>query len=196
MNLPNSLTLIRIILIPVFVLIYIFTDHSHWLAGVLFGIACVTDWLDGYFARRMNVSTSFGEFLDPVADKLIVVTALVVLIGAHGSLLLTLPGVVIIGREILISALREWMASMNNRGLVAVVWLSKIKTLVQMVAIAVLLCNPPQLNRPWVIVGLIMVYGATFMTLWSMLVHLRAAWSTLKDGFTGSTTPSSNSGRE
>ena len=137
------------------------------------------DWLDGYLARRLGQTTAFGEFLDPVADKLIVVTALVLLVGSHANLWLTIPGAIIIGREIVISALREWMAEMNSRGVVAVSSIGKIKTVMQMIAIVVLLANPPQTERPWVIVGYGLLYGASIMTLWSMVNYLRAAWPTL-----------------
>ena len=181
-NWPNILTVGRIALIPVFGIIYIATD-AYWIAGLFFALAAFTDWLDGYLARRLEQTTPFGAFLDPVADKLIVVTALVLLIGSHANLWLTIPGVIIVGREIVISALREWMAEMNRHGLVAVSWLGKVKTVLQMVAIVVLLANPPQLNRPWVIVGYVLLYAAAGLTLWSMSVYLKAAWPTLLTGF-------------
>ena len=182
LNLPNVLTIARIALIPVFALIYFFTDELYWVASLFFGAAAFTDWLDGYLARRLNQTTRFGAFLDPVADKLIVVTALVLLIGNHASLLLTIPGVVIIGREIVISALREWMAEMDRRGVVAVSWIGRAKTTMQMVAIFMLLANPPVLGRPWVIVGLVLLYAAALLTLWSMATYLRAAWPSLVEG--------------
>ena len=182
MNLPNFLTIARIALIPVFVLVYVLTSSFYWLAALLFAAAALTDWLDGYLARRLDQTTPFGAFLDPVADKLIVVTALVLLIGNHASLLLTFPGVVIIGREIVISALREWMAEMNRRGLVAVSWMARAKTTMQMIALVILLANPPAMDRPWVIVGLVLLYAAALITIWSMVLYLRAAWPTLRDG--------------
>jgi CDP-diacylglycerol--glycerol-3-phosphate 3-phosphatidyltransferase len=185
MNLPNLLTLARILLIPIFVLVYVYPGHGTYLiSAVLFGLAAFTDWLDGYLARRLNQTTPFGAFLDPVADKLIVVAALAVLIGHHGSLWLTLPGLVIIGREIVISALREWMAEMNRRGIVAVTWFARAKTTIQMVAIVVLLANPPDLTRPWVVAGYVLLYLAAVMTLISMVMYLRAAWPTLLHGMT------------
>ena len=182
MNLPNILTLGRIALIPVFALVYVLTDTLYPIAALLFALAAVTDWLDGYLARKLGQTTPFGTFLDPVADKLIVVTALVLLIGGHASLWLTIPGVVIVGREIVISALREWMAEMNRRGLVAVSWTTRVKTAMQMVAIFILLFNVPELDRPWVIVGLVLLYAAAIITIWSMVAYLRAAWPSLKDG--------------
>lgn len=181
-NLPNIVTGARIALIPIFAMVYVFSDTGHWLAALLFAAAAFTDWLDGYLARRLDQTTPFGAFLDPVADKLIVVTALVLLIGSHANLWLTIPGVVIIGREIVISALREWMSEVNRRGLVAASWIGKLKTALQMLSIVILLANPPMLGRPWVIIGYILLYAAAMMTLWSMVSYLRAAWPTLLAG--------------
>ena len=188
MNLPNVLTIARIGLVPVFALAYLSTENYHWIAALLFAAAAFTDWLDGYLARRLDQTTLFGAFLDPVADKLIVVTALVLLIGGHASLWMTIPGLVIIGREIVISALREWMAEMNRRGVVTVSWIARVKTTLQMVAIVLLLANAPEMGRPWVIVGVVLLYAAAVITIWSMVIYLRAAWPTLKDGFHASTT--------
>ena len=181
-NLPNIVTGARIALIPIFAVVYVLVDSMYWLAAVLFALAAMTDWLDGYLARRLNQTTPFGAFLDPVADKLIVVTALVLLIGSHANLWLTIPGVIIIGREIVVSALREWMSEVNRRGFVAVSWIGRLKTALQMFSIIVLLANPPALERPWVIVGYVLLYAAALMTLWSMVAYLRAAWPTLLDG--------------
>ena len=111
-----------------------------------------------------------------------VVVALVLLIGGYSELWLTIPGVVIVGREIVISALREWMAEMNRRGLVAVSTLARLKTGAQMVAIAMLLANPPSLTQPWAVVGLVLLYGAAVLTIYSMVIYLRAAWPSLRDG--------------
>ena len=188
LNLPNVLTIARIGLVPVFALAYLSTDNYHWIAALLFATAAFTDWLDGYLARRWNQTTLFGAFLDPVADKLIVVTALVLLIGAHASLWMTIPGLVIIGREIVISALREWMAEMNRRGVVTVSWIARVKTTLQMVAIVIIFANAPDMGRPWVIVGLLLLYAAAVITIWSMVIYLRDAWPTLKDGFNESGT--------
>ena len=183
MSLPNVITVARIFLVPLFVLTYLSTWEWRYIAtAFLFGLAAFTDWLDGYLARKLDQTTPFGAFLDPVADKLIVVTALVLLIGHHANLLLTLPGMIIVGREIVISALREWMAEMNQSLAVAVSRLGKIKTTIQMIAIAVLLANPPAFDSMWVMIGYVLVYVAAFMTLWSMLVYLHAAWPTLKAG--------------
>ena len=121
MNLPNIITIVRILLIPVFVVIFLMANSwSYLAAATLFALAAATDWLDGYLARKLNQTTPFGAFIDPVADKLIVVSALVILIAHHNSIWLTLPSLVIIGREIVISALREWMAEMNSSVTIAV----------------------------------------------------------------------------
>ena len=186
MNLPNIITIARILLVPVFVVVYLIPGSWTYIAAaVLFGLAAATDWLDGYLARRLNQTTPFGAFLDPVADKIIVVSALVVLIGHHNNVWLTLPGLIIVGREIVISALREWMAEMNSSGAVVVGMLGKVKTTLQMIAIAMLLSWPPDPEATWVIAGYALVYVAAFMTIWSMTVYLRAAWPTLKAGLRG-----------
>ena len=183
MNLPNIITLARILLVPVFVVIYLWPgDGTYLIAATLFGLAAATDWLDGYLARRLNQTTPFGAFLDPVADKLIVVSALTVLLAEHSTVWLTLPGLIIIGREIMISALREWMAEMNSSVTVAVSYLGKIKTSLQMIAIAVLLALPPNSDSGLIFAGYTLLYVAALMTLWSMSVYLQAAWPTLRQG--------------
>ena len=183
MNLPNIITLARILLVPIFVVVYIWPgDSAYLVAAVLFGLAAATDWLDGYLARRLSQTTPFGAFLDPVADKLIVVSALVVLMAEHSTIWLTLPGLIIVGREIMISALREWMAEMNSSVTVAVSVLGKVKTTLQMVAIAVLLALSPESTSAIVFIGYSLLYVAALMTLWSMSLYLQAAWPTLKQG--------------
>ena len=183
MNLPNIITLARILLVPIFVVVYIWPgDSAYLVAAVLFGLAAATDWLDGYLARRLSQTTPFGAFLDPVADKLIVVSALVVLMAEHSTIWLTLPGLIIVGREIMISALREWMAEMNSSVTVAVSVLGKVKTTLQMVAIAVLLALSPESTSAIVFIGYSLLYVAALMTLWSMSLYLQAAWPTLKRG--------------
>jgi CDP-diacylglycerol--glycerol-3-phosphate 3-phosphatidyltransferase len=190
MNLPNLLTLSRILLIPFFVLVYVIPGQGTYIiAAALFGLAAFTDWLDGYLARRLEQTTPFGAFLDPVADKLIVVCALVVLVAHHANLWLTLPGLVIVGREIVISALREWMSEMNRRGVVNVTAIGRVKTTLQMVAIAVLLANPPNLESAWVWLGYAMLYAAAVLTLWTMVAYLRAAWPALRHGLEGRAGP-------
>lgn len=176
MNIPNILTLLRVALIPIFILFYYLPFHwSYLTAAIVFTIASVTDWLDGYLARKWEQSTPFGAFLDPVADKLMVAVALVLLVQSHANFWVTAPAMVIIGREIVISALREWMAELGKRAHVAVSQLGKYKTAAQMVALIVLLANPP-LNTLWVVLGYVLLMISAALTLWSMYVYLRAAW--------------------
>ncbi|WP_136246898.1 CDP-diacylglycerol--glycerol-3-phosphate 3-phosphatidyltransferase [Halomonas borealis] len=180
MNIPNLLTLARIVFIPLLVaLFYLPFSWSMLAAGALFGLASITDWLDGYLARRWNQSTPFGAFLDPVADKLMVAVALALLIERYDASWLTLPALVIIGREIVISALREWMAEMGKRGSVAVSWIGKVKTALQMIALLLLLGFAP--GTPIAVIGIATLYAAALLTLWSMIQYLRAAWPHLSD---------------
>lgn len=175
MNIPNLLTLARIAFIPLMVvLFYLPFSWSMPVVAALFALASITDWLDGYLARRWNQSTPFGAFLDPVADKLMVVVALALLIERYEAVWLTLPALVIIGREIVISALREWMAEMGKRGSVAVSWIGKLKTTLQMVALLILLAFAP--GTPLALLGVLTLYVAALLTLWSMIQYLRAAW--------------------
>ena len=157
-------------------------DWSIFTAGMLFALAAITDWLDGYLARRLNQTTPFGAFLDPVADKLIVVSALIVLITYHHSAWLTIPSLIIVGREIVISALREWMAEMNDSVAIAVSYLGKVKTTLQMIAITLLLVVPVDSQSMVMTMGYVLLYLAAVMTLWSMWQYLRAAWTSLKRG--------------
>lgn len=183
MNLPNVITVARILLIPVFIGLYMVQkDWSIFTASVLFALAAITDWLDGYLARRLDQTTRFGAFLDPVADKLIVVSALIVLVAYHQSPWLTLPGLVIVGREIVISALREWMAEMNDSITLAVSYLGKVKTTLQMIAITLLLSQSVASDSYAMQAGYVLLYLAAVMTLWSMWQYLRAAWSSLEQG--------------
>ncbi|MBK1695297.1 CDP-diacylglycerol--glycerol-3-phosphate 3-phosphatidyltransferase [Chromatium weissei] len=179
-NLPNILTLLRIVLIPVFVVVfYIEAPWTSYAAAAVFGIAALTDWLDGYLARRWSQTSPLGAFLDPVADKLMVAVALVVLLQADPRILLALPVMVIIGREITVSALREWMAEVGARATVAVSQLGKIKTTVQMISITVLILRDSLLGV-WIYpLGLLLLYIAATLTLWSMAVYLIAAWPSL-----------------
>ncbi|MBA4502285.1 CDP-diacylglycerol--glycerol-3-phosphate 3-phosphatidyltransferase [Marinobacterium marinum] len=180
MKIPNLLTLLRIILIPVFLLVYYLPyEWAPWLASGIFGLAAVTDWFDGYLARRLDQSSPFGAFLDPVADKLMVAAALVLLVEAFASPLITVPAVIIIGREIVISALREWMAELGKRASVAVSSIGKIKTALQMLSILILIAAPLYSALSWA--GVVALYGAAILTLWSMLLYLRAAWPYLSE---------------
>lgn len=176
-NLPNTLTLARIILIPVFILVYYMPwDWAHGAAAIIFAVASFTDWLDGYLARKLKQMSPFGAFLDPVADKLLVACSLLILVGEPGIHYITLPAIVIVGREIVISALREWMAELGRRASVTVNYVGKIKTALQMVAIFLLIaCRP----GPGIISGIILLYLAAILTIWSMVIYFLIAWREL-----------------
>ena len=179
-TIPNILTLFRIILIPVLVVVfYLRGEWSYQISAAIFGIAALTDLLDGYLARRLNQSSPFGAFLDPVADKLMVAVALVLLVQDNPSLWFAVPAAIIIGREIAISALREWMAEIGARTKVAVSIIGKLKTTIQMVAILLLLYKVPVGDFSTHTVGLVLLYIAAVLTLWSMVVYLHAAWPLL-----------------
>jgi CDP-diacylglycerol---glycerol-3-phosphate 3-phosphatidyltransferase len=186
-NAPNLLTLLRIFLIPVFIGAYYFPFRwASLLAMALFVLAALTDWLDGYLARRLNQSSPFGAFLDPVADKLMVASALVLLAAdarIHSLVLdyrlFAIVVLIIIGREITVSALREWMAELGERARVAVSFLGKFKTIGQMVAIPFLLYREPLFGFPVFRIGELLLYLAAGLTLWSMVIYLRAAWPSL-----------------
>ncbi|VAW75248.1 CDP-diacylglycerol--glycerol-3-phosphate 3-phosphatidyltransferase [hydrothermal vent metagenome] len=180
-TIPNILTLLRIALIPVFMITYYLpVDWSHVVTTAIFGFAAITDWFDGYLARRLGQTSPFGAFLDPVADKLIVAVALIVLVQSNPTLLFVIPASIIIGREIAISALREWMAEIGERAQVAVSAIGKIKTTVQMMALLLLLYREPLWDMPTQDVGMVLLYVAAGLTLWSMIIYLKAAWPSLK----------------
>ena len=180
MNIPNSLTLLRIALIPCFAaLSYIDPPWGPLLAAAVFALAAFTDWLDGYLARRLGQMSRLGAFLDPVADKLMVAVVLIILLQQHPSIWLALPAAVIIGREIAISALREWMAELGARQRVAVSIVGKVKTTVQMMALVLLVLRGPLFGLPLFELGMLLLYVATILTLWSMTLYLQAAWPEL-----------------
>lgn len=180
LTIPNLLTFLRILLIPFFVgSYYLPFDWSSQLSALLFTLAAVTDWLDGYLARRWQQTSPLGAFLDPVADKLMVASALVILVQAHPSLFMVIPALVIIGREITISALREWMAELGARAQVAVSVIGKFKTAAQMAALILLIYRDDVFGLPTFIIGYVLLYLAVVLTLWSMLVYLQAAWPAL-----------------
>lgn len=182
-NLPNILTSLRIILIPVLIAVfYTSFELRFWAAAVIFMLASFTDWLDGYLARKLGQMTPFGAFLDPVADKLIVATALVLLVELHANPWFSVPAMVIIGREIVVSALREWMAQLSDKKGLAVTFLSKIKTGFQMTAIIVFLASGADLDHWLTMVGYILLYGAALLTLWSMFSYIKLAWPHLSLG--------------
>ncbi|MFT5140420.1 MAG: CDP-diacylglycerol--glycerol-3-phosphate 3-phosphatidyltransferase [Lysobacterales bacterium] len=182
MTAPMILTLIRIALIPVLLLVfYLPFSWTNTASMVVFVSAALTDWLDGYLARKMGLLTSFGAFLDPVADKLMVATALVLLVQRPPELFLhpvvfTIAAAIIIGREIAISALREWMAEMGEGGRVTVSGIGKLKTIFQMTAISFLLFRQDLFGLPIELAGEFLLYAAAGLTLWSMWVYLHSAW--------------------
>ena len=179
-NVPNTLTLLRICLIPVLVVVFYMPFKNHLLvAAGIFGFAAATDWVDGYLARKLGQMTAFGAFLDPVADKLMVAVALVLLVERHDTQLFTLAACVIIGREIVVSALREWMAGIGARADVAVGSSGKIKTTLQMFGIAFMVYEHALFGVDVYVLGYYLLLAAAVMTLWSMFVYLRAAWPTM-----------------
>ena len=182
LHIPNLLTVFRVVLIPALVVVYFWPwAHREIITGI-FVIAALTDWLDGFLARRMDAVSPLGAFLDPVADKLIVSTALVLLVS-DGKILsqvlhpmpFAIAVAIIIGREIVVSALREWMAELGERAAIAVGRLGKFKTAFQMVSISVLLYSKPLFGIPIFHLGELLLYSAAGLTLWSMYEYLRAA---------------------
>jgi CDP-diacylglycerol--glycerol-3-phosphate 3-phosphatidyltransferase len=195
LTLPIALTWGRILAIPVIIALYFLPYHwSDQAAGVLFAVAGITDSLDGYLARKWGQTSRLGEFLDPVADKLIVATALVLIVTHRhqpvydlGFMVPTQPivalaAIVIIGREIAVSALREWMAELGARGKVAVSGLGKLKTILQIVGLSMLLFRWNMFGIPIYELGLVLTIIAAMLTLWSMVQYLRAAWPELAAG--------------
>ena len=178
-NIPTLLTWARIGLIPIFVAcFYLPTSWSNEATAIIFVLAAFTDWLDGYLARLLKQSSKFGAFLDPVADKLIVAVALVLLVQANPSPWVAIAAAIIVGREIAVSSLREWMAEIGDRTSVAVSTMGKVKTAVQMVAILMLLYQEPFKDFLVYEAGLVLLYVAAGLTIWSMVLYLRAAWPT------------------
>lgn len=177
---PNIITLFRVILIPVFVVVY-FLDWrwAHEAGAFIFWLAAITDWFDGYLARKLEQSTPFGAFLDPVADKLIVGTALLMITHSYADLWITLPSIALLVREIYVSALREWMGSIGVRETVKVSFVGKAKTTAQMLALIGLLSGLETfMGFPiyWVSLGYILLYVAAVLSIWSMIVYTKAAW--------------------
>ncbi len=177
LNIPTILTLARILLLPV--ILVVFYMQAPWarpLCCAIFLIAAITDWLDGYLARKWNIESEFGAFLDPVADKLMVATVLILIVEDASSWWITVPAIVIIGREITISALREWMASVGSRAKVAVSYLGKLKTTLQITALAMLLYKVDLFGLPIYNIGIVALYIAAALTIWSMADYLMAAF--------------------
>ena len=196
LTIPTWLTLLRILLIPVLVIVfYLPFPWTNFAAAIIFVTAALTDWLDGWIARRYNQFSAFGAFLDPVADKLMVAVALFLIVQGHPTPWMAFWAAVIVGREIAVSALREWMAELGKRATVKVAAIGKIKTVVQMVAIGCLLYSPAKEPAPWLwmgrevfIIGDWMLAAAALLTLWSGFEYLRAAWPVLQAG-EGKTVP-------
>jgi CDP-diacylglycerol--glycerol-3-phosphate 3-phosphatidyltransferase len=181
-NIPTLLTFTRIALTFLIVIIfYLPWEYSNIACMVIFSIAGFTDWLDGHLARKMGQHTNFGAFLDPVADKLLVVLTLVIIIETESSIFMTIPAAIIIGRELVISALREWMASSGQRDVVAVSNLGKWKTGTQMVAIGCLLFSDDLLFLPVSTLGYVLLYIAAVITVVSMYQYLSAVFGVNKD---------------
>jgi CDP-diacylglycerol--glycerol-3-phosphate 3-phosphatidyltransferase len=193
-NWPNVLTLVRISVIPLLVLFYYLPlPWGHLAAAIVFTAASFTDWLDGYLARYLKQSTKLGAFLDPVADKLMVSTALVLVVAeptfqfvsvtskviSVPTFVITIPAAIIVAREIIVSALREWMAEIGKRTSVAVSGLGKVKTTVQMLALIVLLYCDNTTSAVLVITSYVLLYASAVLTLWSMLIYLKTAWAQL-----------------
>ena len=184
-NAPTSVTWIRILLIPLFVGVYYFPENvlswpaKNWTGMALFSLAAITDWIDGFLARKLGQTSAFGAFLDPVADKLMVAAALIVLVNLDR--VHPVAAIIIIGRDITISALREWMAQLGKAKSIAVAFIGKLKTTMQMIAIIVLLLYEPLvpgISTP--IVGTICIWVAAVLTLWSMIYYWRKAAPHLK----------------
>ena len=176
MNIPNLFTLFRIALIPIIVIAFYFPiPGSDLLAAILFALGALTDWLDGFLARRLKQTSEFGAFLDPVADKLLVAVALLLIVSHHRFPFIAIPAAIIIGREITISALREWMAEIGKRKQVAVTWIAKLKTALQLIAITTLLAYQPEHGLLVGVIGYILLIIAALLTCWSMFLYLKAA---------------------
>jgi len=176
-TLPTAITLFRIALIPLFVLVfYLPFGWSNVAATIIFALASFSDWVDGYLARSMQLESSFGAFLDPVADKLMVVVIIVLLVEANPSIFVALPSIIIVAREISVSALREWMAQLGASTTVKVSYIGKTKTVAQMLALGFMIFSEPLMGLPIFQIGLFIYYLAAILTIISMIIYLRAAW--------------------
>lgn len=179
LNIPNSLTLIRIAFIPLIIVLFLLPEDTYqWarpVAAWTYGLACITDWFDGYLARKLGQSSEFGAFMDPVADKLIVSVAMILLAWAHPDIIILFGAVIIIGREIVISALREWMAKKGKSDAVKVSKLGKYKTVAQMFALGFLLHRDDWLGMRVHETGLVLLIIASILTIASMMDYLRAS---------------------
>ena len=182
LNLPNTLTWLRILMVPgIVILFYLPFWWAHPAAGVGFALAGITDSLDGYLARKLGQTSRLGAFLDPVADKLIVAAALVLIVSSDPQWFLVIAAIVIIGREIAVSALREWMAEIGARGRIKVSMLGKYKTIMQIVGLSLLLFRMDLFVVPTYKLGLVLTGVAAVLTLWSMAQYLGLAWPELRN---------------
>ena len=181
LTLPTAITLFRIALIPLFVVVfYLPFAWANLAAATIFAIASFSDWVDGYLARMLKQESSFGAFLDPVADKLMVVVAIILLVQAHPSIYIALPSVIIVAREICISALREWMAELGNSASVKVSFVGKAKTTAQLFSLFLMIYEEPIGEIPVFDIGLGFYFLAAVFTIVSMFIYLRAAWPVIK----------------
>ena len=183
MNAPNLLTAVRIFVVPILVVVfYLPFAWSPLACAAIFALAAATDWADGFLARRLSQVSTFGAFLDPVADKLMVAVTLVLLVQRDPTLWLAIPAAIIISREIVVSALRELMAELGQRATVAVATLGKVKTASQMTALLLMLYRYDVGPIPVYWIGTMLLYAATVLTIWSMVVYLRVAWPVMTSG--------------
>ena len=181
-TLPLLLTMLRVAAIPaVLLLFYVRWPHARQWACVLYSAACITDWFDGWLARKWGQTSKFGAFLDPVADKLMVAVCLVMLLHAQPDGLLAAMVAIIISREITVSALREWMAELGSRASVAVSWIGKLKTGFQMTSIGMMIWQIETFGLPWYTLGYWLMLVSAVLTIWSMVVYLKAAWPLMRE---------------
>jgi len=181
MNIPTKLTVLRIIFVPLVAVVYVLPFWwCHAVAAVLFFLAIITDWFDGYLARKLNQMTKLGAFLDPVADKIIISTLLVLVSAYYASVWVSIPAVIIVAREIVISALREWMAEIGSKTKVGVRYIGKVKTTFQAISIIGLVMYTPSLPAVLFYLSLLLFYVSAILTIWSMFIYLKTAWPDLR----------------
>jgi CDP-diacylglycerol--glycerol-3-phosphate 3-phosphatidyltransferase len=181
-TLPTVITLLRIALIPLLVVVfYLPFSWSNQIATAIFGLACFSDWVDGYLARVLKQESAFGAFLDPVADKLIVVAAIILIVEANPSIYVALPSVIIVAREITVSALREWMAELGSRATIKVSFIGKVKTTAQLSSLLLMIYAEPLFGYSMFEIGLGFYYLAAIFTIISMVLYLKAAWPVITE---------------
>lgn len=182
-TIPNIITMLRVVLIPVFVMVYYLDwEWARQAGAFVFWLAAITDWFDGYLARKLKQSTAFGAFLDPVADKLIVAAALLMITHSYATIWITVPAILLMSREIYVSALREWMGQQGKSDTVSVSSMGKAKTMAQMLALIGLLSEMEYflgVQIYWVTLGYILLYFAAVLSVWSMVSYTIAAWRDL-----------------